>query len=181
MGSFSQKKKHFLRTLGKRTTKETSEVFCVESSVVWCRDLDTTTEWAKTTRSIWDVGMEKDGACKLDRQNKTCSCARKSREGRIILELIRKRKLNWLGHWLRRNCLLKDALDHGFANHDTEGKLIKSPMHCCDVTKPPYLFSSELCTSPCTVNFCLCTPCAVGAPVSASLCSEYVKSDVILT
>ena len=29
-------------------------------------------------------------------------------EGRIMLELM-KRKRNWLGHWLRRNCLLKDA------------------------------------------------------------------------
>ena len=34
-------------------------------------------------------------------------------EGRIMLELIRKRKGNWLGHWLRRNCLLKDALEQG--------------------------------------------------------------------
>ena len=33
------------------------------------------------------------------------------REGRIMLELIKKRKKNWLGHWLRRNCLLKDALE----------------------------------------------------------------------
>ena len=32
-------------------------------------------------------------------------------EGRIKLELIKKRKRNWLGHWLRRNCLLKDALE----------------------------------------------------------------------
>ena len=32
-------------------------------------------------------------------------------EGIIMLELIRKRKRNWLGHWLRRNCLLKDALE----------------------------------------------------------------------
>ena len=30
-------------------------------------------------------------------------------EGRM-LELT-KRKRNWLGHWLRRNCLLKDALE----------------------------------------------------------------------
>ena len=30
-------------------------------------------------------------------------------EGRIMLELIKKRKRNWLGHWLRRNCLLKDC------------------------------------------------------------------------
>ena len=27
------------------------------------------------------------------------------------MELIKKRKINWLGHWLRRNCLLKDALE----------------------------------------------------------------------
>ena len=32
-------------------------------------------------------------------------------EGRIMLELIKKRRRNWLGHWLRRNCLLKDALE----------------------------------------------------------------------
>ena len=32
-------------------------------------------------------------------------------DGRIMLEPIRKRKRNWLGHWLRRNCLQKDALE----------------------------------------------------------------------
>ena len=30
------------------------------------------------TGSIGDVDMDKDGACKMDRQNKKCSCARKS-------------------------------------------------------------------------------------------------------
>ena len=29
---------------------------------------------------------------------------------RIMLELIRKRKRNWLGHWLKKNCLRNDAL-----------------------------------------------------------------------
>ena len=28
-----------------------------------------------------------------------------------MLELIKKRKRNCLDHWLRRNCLLKDALE----------------------------------------------------------------------
>ena len=32
-------------------------------------------------------------------------------EGRMMLVLIRKRKRNWLGHSLRRNCLLKDAVE----------------------------------------------------------------------
>ena len=35
-------------------------------------------------------------------------------EGRIMLELIRKRKINWLGHWFRTNCLLKDVLDRRY-------------------------------------------------------------------
>ncbi|KAJ4444950.1 hypothetical protein ANN_06749 [Periplaneta americana] len=32
-------------------------------------------------------------------------------EERMMLKLIRKRKRNWLGHWLRRNCLLKNVLE----------------------------------------------------------------------
>ena len=31
--------------------------------------------------------------------------------GITMLELIKKRKRNWLGHWLRRNCLQKDTLE----------------------------------------------------------------------
>ena len=56
--------------------------------------------------------MEKDGACKMDRQNKICNCAinsgrRKNNAGTDKEE----EKKYWLGHWLRRNCLLKDALE----------------------------------------------------------------------
>ena len=36
---------------------------------------------------------------------------------------------------------------HGCADHAIEGKR-QSPIYCCDVTKPPYLFSGELCTAP---------------------------------
>ncbi|KAJ4442676.1 hypothetical protein ANN_04265 [Periplaneta americana] len=32
-------------------------------------------------------------------------------EERMMLKLIRKRKRNWLDYWLRRNCILKDALE----------------------------------------------------------------------
>ena len=32
-----------------------------------------------------------------------------------MVELIKKKKINWLSYWLRRNCLLKDALE-GMAN-----------------------------------------------------------------
>ncbi|KAJ4450022.1 hypothetical protein ANN_01429 [Periplaneta americana] len=40
-------------------------------------------------------------------------------EERMMLKLIRKG--NWLGHWLRRNCLLKDALDEMVKNGEEFG------------------------------------------------------------
>ena len=53
--------------------------------------------------------MEKDGAYKI----KNAIVLERVGEGRIMLELIKKRKRNWFGHWLKRNCLLKDALEQG--------------------------------------------------------------------
>ena len=46
----------------------------------------------------------------MERQNNTDVLERVG-EGRIMLELIKKRKRNWLGHWLRRNCLLNNAVE----------------------------------------------------------------------
>ena len=43
-------------------------------------------------------------------------------EGRIMLELIRKRKRNWLGHWLRRYYLLKIALEGMVKGKKLRGK-----------------------------------------------------------
>ena len=47
----------------------------------------------------------------MDRQNKNTVVLERVKGGGIMLELIEKRKRNWLGHWLRRNCLLKDDLE----------------------------------------------------------------------
>ena len=52
----------------------------------------------------------------MNRQNKKNAVVlERVGEWRIMLELIKKRKRNWLGQWLRRNWLLKDALQ-GMAN-----------------------------------------------------------------
>ena len=51
--------------------------------------------------------MEKDGAYKKERQNKKFCCARESGRRKNTAGTQR----NWLGHRLRRNCLLKDALE----------------------------------------------------------------------
>ena len=55
--------------------------------------------------------MEKDAAYKMDRQNKNAVVLERVKEGSIMMELIKKTKRNWQGHWLRRNCLLKDYLE----------------------------------------------------------------------
>ena len=55
--------------------------------------------------------MEKDGACKIDRQNKKCSCARKRGRRKNNAGKDKEEKRYWLGHWLRRNCRPKDALE----------------------------------------------------------------------
>ena len=38
-------------------------------------------------------------------------CYLESNEQRNILHEIRKRKANWIGHFLRRNCLLKQVIE----------------------------------------------------------------------
>ena len=32
-------------------------------------------------------------------------------ERRTILETIKNRKGNWLGHWLHKDCILRDAIE----------------------------------------------------------------------
>ena len=54
--------------------------------------------------------METEGACEMNRENKNAVVLERVGEGRIMLELIKKRKRNWVGNWLGRNCLLKDSL-----------------------------------------------------------------------
>ena len=74
--------------------------------------------------------MEKNGARKFRRRFPGAPVPSKP----CVIKLFRK----WLGN----------HIGHGCANHDTEGKRFNSPIHCCDATKPPYLFTGELCISP---------------------------------
>ena len=47
----------------------------------------------------------------IDKIKKNAVVLERVGEGRTMLELINKRKRNWMGLWLRRNCLLKDDLE----------------------------------------------------------------------
>ena len=59
---------------------------------------------------IWDVVLEKDGKDQLDRSCEEWSILR-VKEQRNILHEIRKRKAHWIGHILRRNCLLQRVIE----------------------------------------------------------------------
>ena len=50
-------------------------------------------------------------------------------EGRIMLELIKKTKINWLGHSLKRNCQLKDALEEKREEGSRQKKISNDRQH----------------------------------------------------
>ena len=73
------------------------------------------------------------------------------------------------------------SIGYGCANHATEGKRFSLPIHCCEVTKSPYLFSGELCTSPLHSKrlFVYTVCCRRGGQCFSVLGT--CKSEVILT
>ena len=54
--------------------------------------------------------MEKDGACKMDRQNKKCNCAIKSGRRKNNAGTDKEEEKELAGPYIN-NCLLKDALE----------------------------------------------------------------------
>ncbi|KAJ4426649.1 hypothetical protein ANN_26447 [Periplaneta americana] len=65
----------------------------------------------KINLRILNEAVEMEFVKWADRIRNEAVLERVGEERIIILKLIRKRKMNWLGHWVRRNCLLKDALE----------------------------------------------------------------------
>ena len=55
--------------------------------------------------------LEKDGDDQLGRTYDNEEVLLRVNEQRNILHEIRKRKANWIGHILRRNCLLKQVIE----------------------------------------------------------------------
>jgi len=55
--------------------------------------------------------VEKDGEDQLDRYVRNEEVLLRVNEQRNILQEMRKWKANWIGHILRRNCLLKQVIE----------------------------------------------------------------------
>ena len=57
------------------------------------------------------MDREKDGACKIDRPNEKCSCARKCGRRKNNAGTDKEEKKKLTPHFQKRNYLLKDALE----------------------------------------------------------------------
>jgi hypothetical protein len=57
------------------------------------------------------VVLEKNGEDHLDRSCENEEVLHRVREERNIVPTIKRGKANWIGHILRRNCLLKHVIE----------------------------------------------------------------------
>jgi ribosomal 50S subunit-associated protein YjgA (DUF615 family) len=55
------------------------------------------------------VVLEKDGEYQLDRLSRNEEVLHRIKEERKIVHTVKRRKVNWIGHSLRRMCLLKQV------------------------------------------------------------------------
>jgi len=86
----------------------------MEHSFIWCWNLDASGSRSEAPGKFWNVVLEEDGKDQLDWSCEKWRSIFRVKEQRNILHEIRKRKANWIGHILRRNCLLQRV---------TEGKI----------------------------------------------------------
>ena len=87
-----------------------SEMVRLEDGSVWCWNLEAPGNRSETPGKFWNVVLEKDGD-QLDRSCEKWRRVLRVNEQRNILQELRKRKANWIGHILRRNCVLQQIIE----------------------------------------------------------------------
>ena len=83
----------------------------LEDSFVWCCNFDTSVIRSEMPGKFWDVVLEKDGEDQLDRSREKEELLHSVKDERNILHNTNRRKANWIGHILHRNCLLKHIIE----------------------------------------------------------------------
>ena len=77
----------------------------MEHCFIWLRDLDTKKLGVEVFGELRNVALEENGKIKLSEEVTI---------GEVLERIGKKRtrrKVNWIGHILRRNCLLHDAVE----------------------------------------------------------------------
>jgi len=85
-------------------------VLNLEQSFVWCWNLDTSESRSEMLGKFWNAVLHKDGD-QLDGHVRNEEVSKRIKEESNILHKIKRRKVNWVGHILRRNCLLKHVTE----------------------------------------------------------------------
>jgi len=83
-------------------------VKCYIRNRTWYWNLDTSEGISEIYGKLWNVTLEKEGEDQLDLP---CKKLHSQTEERNILNTIKQRKTNCIGHILRRNCLLKHVIE----------------------------------------------------------------------
>jgi hypothetical protein len=90
---------------------EISKMLHLEHIFVWCWNLNVSGSRSETPGKFWNVVLEEDGKDQFDRSCEKWESVPSSQEHRNILHEIRKGNANWIGHILRRNCLLQQVTE----------------------------------------------------------------------
>jgi hypothetical protein len=91
--------------------EETTEMLHLDHRFIWRGQSDTWDSRSEIRWKFWNVVLEKDGKDQLDRSCEKLKSTTMSRVERNILHTRRRRKANWTGHILGRNCLLERSLE----------------------------------------------------------------------
>jgi hypothetical protein len=86
-------------------------VLHLEHSFLWCWNVVTSESRSEIPGKFWKVMVEKNGDDQLDRSCEKWRSITQSQGGEEFLHTIKIRKANWIGHILRRNCLLKHVIE----------------------------------------------------------------------
>jgi hypothetical protein len=102
-------KTDFQQQTGFEFKEETSEVLHFEHSIVWRWNL-CVSEKSEIPGKFWNLVVEKGTEDELDRSCEKRGSIKQNQGGEEYHTYNKRRKTNWIGHSLRRNCLLKHVI-----------------------------------------------------------------------
>ena len=93
--------------LGRFIEEKASEVLHLEHSFIRCWNLDASGSRSETPGKFWNVVLEISWTDRVRNEEVLF----RVKEQRNIVHEINKRRANWIGHILRRSCLLQLVID----------------------------------------------------------------------
>ena len=92
----------------------------MDYAVVWLRDMDVKIGRKKETGSDGDVVVEEDGKISYTERVTNEEVLRRVGEERQLLNFIRNRKKNWIGHILRGDEIVKKVIEGRMEGNEVE-------------------------------------------------------------